>query len=497
MTLVRSFGQLLEEAQEAFPQRRTFDRVRQMAYGFIGAWGRRTISRVLCACNAQFDDWSGSYRLFSRSPWQPNNLFQPVLKTCLTRSTGTLVVALDDTTLKKTGKHIPGTGYSRDPMSPPFHVNLRRGQRFIQAAAILRPQGMDGAARSIPIRFQPAPPAAKPGKKASAEALAAYRIAQKTESLSNRAVGLIQDIRASVDRAGFSKRAILLAVDGSYCNSTVLRNLPENVHVVGRARGDMSLFDLPPNAGTGKGRRRKYGDPLPKPKDIRTEEKYPWVEAEVFGAGRLHNLKHKVVSPVLWRSGTLTKPLRLIIVAPLRYRLTAKSRLLYRDPAYLLTTDLTTPAADIIQAYFDRWEIEVNHRDEKSLLGVGQAQVRSKKVAFRVPQFQVAIYAMLLLASLMAFGPKRTNDYLPLPKWRKQTERRPSTLDIIALFREELLSMAITLPHPIRKTSTGEASRLSSVSAKAKTPTRALLPVDSTQGKRPLNFATAALYASS
>jgi len=31
----------------------------------------------------------------------------------------------------------------------------------------------------------------------------------------------------------------------------------------------------------------------------------------------------------------------------------------------------------LIQYYFDRWQIEVNHRDEKSLLGVGQAQVWS------------------------------------------------------------------------------------------------------------------------
>ena len=35
-----------------------------------------------------------------------------------------LVTALDDTSLRKTGRKIPGVGYRRDPMSPPFHVNL-------------------------------------------------------------------------------------------------------------------------------------------------------------------------------------------------------------------------------------------------------------------------------------------------------------------------------------------------------------------------------------
>lgn len=501
MSLVKAFEHLLAEARPAFPQRRTFEHVRQLAFGFVAAWGRRTISRAICACNAQFDDWSASYRLFSRSPWEPNDLFQPVLKTCLihTPKEQPFVIALDDTSLKKTSKRIPGVAYGRDPMSPPFNVNLRLGQRYIQASGILRPEGLKGAARAIPIRFHPAPPPAKPGKKATEEALAAYKIAQKTENLSMKAVELIKGIRESVNQAE-SSRAILLAVDGSYCNSTVLRNLPDNVEVVARARGDLKLFHPPSVDGPEKGRKRKYGAALPKPKDIRTSDDYPWLETPIFGAGRVHSLRHKVVPNVLWRSGTLTKLLRLIIIAPLGYRPTKKSRMLYRDPAYLLTTDLTSPINTLIQAYFDRWEIEVNHRDEKSLLGVGQAQVWSQKAAFRVPQFQVAVYAMLLLASLEAYGPKRTNKYLPLPKWRKQEERRPSTLDIIALLREELLSLVVSKPFLDQETKrTGEgthASRLISMPSNSKVLGCSIESKNTTPEKSPINLATAMLYAS-
>lgn len=167
-------------------------------------------------------------------------------------------------------------------------------------------------------------------------------------------------------------------------------------------------------------------------------------------AGRIHELRYKVVPHVLWRSGTRTLPLRLITIAPLRYRRSKKSRLLYRDQAYLLTTDLTSPVADLIQPYFDRWEIEVNHRDEKNLFGVGDAQVWSEKAAWRVPQFQVAVSARLLLASLIAYGPKRTGDYLQRPRWDKRRARRPSILDILALIREELLQRAICEPHKKR-----------------------------------------------
>jgi len=41
-----------------------------------------------------------------------------------------LVVALDDTLVRKSGPHIFGVGYKRDPLGPAFQTNLVRGQRF-------------------------------------------------------------------------------------------------------------------------------------------------------------------------------------------------------------------------------------------------------------------------------------------------------------------------------------------------------------------------------
>lgn len=70
-----------------------------------------------------------------------------------------------------------------------------------------------------------------------------------------------------------------------------------------------------------------------------------------------------------------------------------------------------------------------------------------KCAAWRVPQFQVAIHAMLLLASLIAYGPKRTGDYLPLPKWDKRKVHRPSCLDILTLMWEEPPASNIPTPY--------------------------------------------------
>ena len=57
----------------------------------------------------------------------------------------------------------------------------------------------------------------------------------------------------------------------------------------------------------------------------------------------------------------------------------------------------------------------------------------------RNPQLTIAVYSLLLLASIKAYGEKRSDDYLPLPKWRKPIDRRPSTLDIISQFRREVM----------------------------------------------------------
>jgi hypothetical protein len=100
----------------------------------------------------------------------------------------------------------------------------------------------------------------------------------------------------------------------------------------------------------------------------------------------------------------------------------------------------------LLQPYFDRWQIEVNHREEKDTLGVGQAQVRSAQSVPRQPAFAVAAYSALLLAGLLAFGPARTDAYAALPKWRRKAHR-PSCLDLITRLRQEMIeSQALLKP---------------------------------------------------
>ena len=66
------------------------------------------------------------------------------------------------------------------------------------------------------------------------------------------------------------------------------------------------------------------------------------------------------------------KPRRLVVIAPVAYRPRKGSKLLYRQPAYLIRTDPDLSLERLVQYYLWRWDIEVNHRDEKQIIGVGQ-----------------------------------------------------------------------------------------------------------------------------
>jgi hypothetical protein len=170
----------------------------------------------------------------------------------------------------------------------------------------------------------------------------------------------------------------------------------------------------------------------------------PWNTVQVFAAGREHDFRIKSLSCVLWRAAGAKRLLRLIVIAPLGYRPRKNSKILYRKPAYLITTDVTSDLSRILQNYVWRWGIEVNFREEKTMLGVGQAQVRVPASTGNVPAMIVASYAMLLLAGLRKNSTCSTEKVLPSAKWcHRQSNQPPTTQSLINQLRAELWAKAL------------------------------------------------------
>ncbi len=416
-----------------FAQKRSLERAIEHAMVMPCLMGRRTITRTICALGRSNQDWSADYKIFSRSQWEAGDLFDPVIVDYLERyQEGPIVAAFDDTKCPKTGRHIKTASWQHDPMSPPFHGNFVYALRFVQGSLIFpHHQEGDYSSRAFPVVFQETPVIKKPGKRASDQERADYKQIVKQHNLSTQTVDYIRDMRRRLDQNGAFSRIFWVTLDGSFCNKTIFRANLERTHLLARCRKDARLCFPAPD-----GLQRKYDNRIFTPEDVRQDDAIPWQQADVYYGGARRTIRYKEIKHVLWRRGAGTRPLRLIVIAPLPYKLSKHSRTNYRDPAYLLTTDLYSPVDQLLKAYFDRWQIEVNHRDEKDLLGVGQAQVRSPKSVSRHPAFAVACYSLAMLASLRTYGPGRTSDYLALPAWRKQS-KRPSFLDILTILREE------------------------------------------------------------
>lgn len=435
--MTAAFDQLLQQAGPVCAQQRGAERLRAHLLAQLVCLGEHTISGLLCTTARQFGDWTGDYRFYTADRVDPQPLFHAVRRGVEARleAKEPLVVALDDSILRKRGRKIPGTAWRLDPLGPPFANSFVWAQRVVQLSALL-PEGPEGAARALPVDFAQAPTASRPRRSADQATWCAFREQQKQLNLNRQAVARLQSLVEQRHTEG-QTRPLWVTLDGRFTNRTFLKNAPPQAVLIGRIRGDARLHQAPPPADPPArgGHPRWYGPQLPTPEELRQQDAHPWQTLEAFAAGRRHAFKIKTLPDVRWRVAGAGRSVRLIVIAPLGYRLHKAGRMLYRKPAYLICTDPNQPIEQVLQAYLWRWGIEVNFRDEKTLLGVGQARVRNPNAVRQVPALAVAAYSLLLLSAAQA----QQLEMLPLPAWRRSAPPpRRTTAQLINQLRVEL-----------------------------------------------------------
>jgi hypothetical protein len=402
--------------------------------------GRHTVTGLLTTSGSQFEDWSATYRLFSQDRVPVPGIFSVVRRAIADQlPAGTPFRAvLDDSLLRRSGLHTPGVGWRRDPLGPRFQTNFVRAQRFLQISGAM--PGTDGAFRLAPIAFLHTPTPPKPDRKATPDQVAQHRLDASSSRLTLYASRELMQVCQFLDHDhGRPERTLLLFFEVVYTNSTVLKQIPPRTICIGRIRKDAKLCFLPDPAPIKTcGRRLRYGALAPTPEQLRTDDAEPWVSMTFAHSGVSHPLRFKRRRNMMWRTTGVGQILQLIVIAPLAYRLRKGSKLLYRHPAFLICTDSELDPRQIIEAYFQRWDIEVNFRDEKTLLGVGQAQVRNAVSVESAPAFAVAAYGMLLVSGQLAFG-NSDHGLLPQPKWAASSKGpRTSTQQLIHQLRAEV-----------------------------------------------------------
>ena len=92
----------------------------------------------------------------------------------------------------------------------------------------------------------------------------------------------------------------------------------------------------------------------PTPEQILQDDSIPVGKIRCFAAGRLREIPVKVFGPVYWRKAGADLPLLLVVIKPLGYRLRIGSKLLYRQPAFLICTDVNLDLQLLVQSYIQR-----------------------------------------------------------------------------------------------------------------------------------------------
>jgi hypothetical protein len=215
-------------------------------------------------------------------------------------------------------------------------------------------------------------------------------------------------LRAVGDRLG----PLCLLLDAWYMRGAVIRAAMQRGHtVVGQVRRDTALFELPPPRAPGRrGRSRLYGAKL----DAEAVARLPTSNHRIGGyGGRMARLRHLVCRP---------RFLRGVIVQAVWCELQkhgggwAKQRL-------LLSTDLTLSAAEIVEAYANRWTVEPLFAALKLTDGMGAMWQRSRTVLLR--WLHLVQIGRALLVLLTAKAEPETLALVRPGGWRKATTLTP------------------------------------------------------------------------
>lgn len=392
--LIKNLLALLSKHRPIFRQQRVYERAVALVLAEVMAFARHTITQLLMVLGLNEEDWSAWYRLLSAGRFDEEAAARVMLQEALAHvgEGEVFVVGGDGTQTPRSGSRIEGVGWLRNLRTPPFKVGIHRAQRWFNASWFLPAQ--NGYSRAVPLRFLPAfPPKAR---------------RQVTEPCKEweAAVQFLTWLTEQLARLGRAGQRLLMVADGSYDTLELWRQLPQGVVCLARSAKNRVLHLLAP---AGAHRNRRYGQRAATPQAF-WRQRSGWRKTQLLIRGRLRRLEYRVEGPFL-RKGAPDIPLMLLIVRGQGY--TQHGRRKHRDPVPYLVNAVPDPAGQWILPLpvelllfwaWQRWELEVCHRELKSNFGLGHKQCWNPTAALASVQWSAWVYALLLLAGYRTWG---------------------------------------------------------------------------------------------
>jgi hypothetical protein len=377
------FG-LLQAHRGIFKQERVYQRVVGLVVGELFVFARHTVTQLLMALGMTGQDWSAMYRIFSRGLFDYEAASQVVFGETLkhVREKDVYVVAGDGTQTPRSSRKLEGVGWLRNLRTPPFKVGIHLAQRWFNGSWLLPRE--QGYSRALPLRWLPAfTEKSKPQ---------AHAVCKEWEA----AVQFLNWVRGQLTLAGRDEQTVLMVGDGHYDNIQLWQRLPSKVILLARSAKNRVLWHLPDPQAHGN---RKYGERALTPQQV-WQERRDWHQVKIHVRGKLRHLQVKVQGPFV-RQSAAHVPLFLMVV---RGKHNARTR---REPLPFLVNaaqdargqwSMPLPLDTLLFWAWQRWEVEVCHRELKSNFGLGNKQCFNPTAAVLSVQWSAWVYSLLLLA---------------------------------------------------------------------------------------------------
>ena len=166
-----------------------------------------------------------------------------------------------------------------------------------------------------------------------------------------------------------------------------------------------------PEKREGPGRPASYGALAPHPWEW-LHKHIAWQKRDIAVRGKTILMKFQVLGPFV-RDGIAEIPMFLFVVKGMHRKVGKKKlRWKHRKPSFYLVSavqvdgewQLPLATETILAWLWQRWELEVAHREMKSGFGVGEKQCWNPRATISSVQWSVWVYALLLLSAYRAWG---------------------------------------------------------------------------------------------
>jgi hypothetical protein len=431
------------------PSYRTFG---LLVAGWIHCLGRRTITAVAIASGGvERCHISVFHRFFSRATWSLDAVGRVVFRLALEwiPADVPVVVLIDDTLARKTGKGISLATMHHDPLLSSARKPFCSFGHVWVVLALWVPLPIGGRRGfALPLLFRLYVGAKRGGRKdapgrprrgtrqqAAERAHAAHPRPTKL-ALAREVLALVADWADG--------RPVYAVVDSAYVARTLLEGRPANVEVLSRLRPDAALWARPGRRRPGqRGRPRRKGHRLPTPKAMAaTRRRWDPLPVTLYG---------QQVTPLvfgctaLWYGALRDQPVRIVIVRDPSGR--------RRDEAFFCT-DLAVDHAFILEGYARRWTLEVAFHDQKQFLGFEDPQNQAPTAVARTAPMAGIVYDLVLLWYAARVRQGLATGWLARPWYRSKTT--PSFLDMLTEVRHESWRLVFSdppLPPPVTQKS--------------------------------------------